>query len=118
MPRVLGNEDCPALLKTVTDVVQYENSTAFHNKECFVHLEVSMDRNADTDHHLLGPQREILRTRRSAEFDEDISMVTKMNEMFAFVGAKHITLRSYASTLDDALRQHLAYTEASHTEEE
>jgi len=96
----------------VTYIVQYENSAAFQNVEGFVHLEVSVDRNACTDHHLLGPQGEIVGACGGADFDEDVAMVTKMNEMLALGGAERISLPRCGLSLDDALHQHLAHAEA------
>ena len=87
MPRVFGYEYRSALLKRVTHIVQYENSSAFQNIEGFVHLEVSVDRNAGTDRHLLGSQGEIVGACGGADLYKDLAMVAKMNEMFAFGSA-------------------------------
>jgi hypothetical protein len=51
-----------------------------------------MDRNAGAPHYLLGSQSQIARPCGSADFDEDVAMVTEMNEMFAFGGGENITL--------------------------
>src|SRR5215472_161267 len=118
MPRVSRDEYRSALLKRVTYIVQYENSTAFQKVEGFVHLEVSVDRNACTDHHLLGPQGEIVGACGGADFDEDVAMVTKMNEMLALGGAERISWPRCGLSLDDALHQHLAHAEAPQAEEE
>ena len=92
MPRVLGDKYRSALLERVRCVVQYENSATFQNVEGFVHLEVSVDRNARTDCHLLSPQGEMAGACGGADLDKDVAMVAKMNEMFAFSGAQHISL--------------------------
>jgi len=92
MPDIFGNEYCCALIKTVRGIVQCENSTAFQNVEGFVHPKVSVDRNAPTGRQLLGPQDEIVGAGGGAGLDEDIAGVPKMNEMFAFVSAEHISL--------------------------
>ena len=92
MPRVLGDEYRSALLERVTSIVQNENSAAFQNIEGFVHLQVSVDRNSCTGRHLLGPQGEIVGACGRADLDKDLAMVTKMNELFAFGGAEHISL--------------------------
>ena len=63
MPIVLGNEYRPALLKWVSRIVQYEISASLQNVEGFVHPEVSVDRDACTDRHLLGSQGEIVGAR-------------------------------------------------------
>jgi len=104
MPRVFGYEYCSALVERVPYIVQYENSAAFQNVEGFVHPEVSVDRNARTNCHLLGPQGEIVRTCGGANPDEDVAMVAKMNEMFAFRGAEHITPSRRDLILTNAFR--------------
>lgn len=86
MPIVLGNEYRPVLLKWVSRIVQYEISASFQNVEGFVHPEVSVDRDACTDRHLLGPQGEIVGASGGADLNEDVAGVTKMNEMFALGG--------------------------------
>src|SRR5215467_15585211 len=118
MPRVFGNEYRCALLKRVTHVVQYENSAALQNQECFVHLEVTVDRNACADHHLLGAEGEIVGACSGADIDDDLTAVTKMNELFAFVCAKHISLPRCGLSRDDVLWQYLAETDGPQTEEE
>src|SRR6266852_7548702 len=118
MPRVFGNEYRSALLKRVTYIVQYENSAAFQNVEGFVHLEVSVDRNACTDRHLLGPQGEIVGACGGADLDKDLAMVAKMNEMFAFGSAEHISLWRRGLSPGHALRQYLADAEAPQAEQE
>ena len=60
MPRVSGDKYRSTCLKRVTHIVQYENTAAFQNVEGFVHLEVSVDRNACTDRYLLGPPKEMM----------------------------------------------------------
>src|ERR1700761_8406199 len=106
MPEVFGNEYRSALFKRVTYIVQYENSTAFQNVEGFVHLEVSVSRNARTNRHLLRPQGEIVRTRGGPDLDKDLAMVPKMNEMFALGSAEYISLwrpgRAFWQYLTDA----------------
>jgi hypothetical protein len=76
----------------VSSIVQRENSAAFQNIEGFVHPQVSVDRNARTDRHLLGPQGEIVGAYGRADLDADLAAVAKMKEMFAFSGAEHIPL--------------------------
>ena len=93
---VSGNEDRSTLLKGVTHIIQYENSTSFEHIESFIHPEMSVDRNARTGHHLLGPQREIVRARSGTRLDENLAMVAKMNQLFASgQEAKHISLGRY-----------------------
>ena len=117
MPRVLGDEYRTAFLKRVTYIVQYENSAAFQNVEGFVHLQVSVDRNACTDRHLLGPQSEIVGACGGADLDKDVAMVAKMNEMFAFGGAEHISLWRLGLSPGHALRQYLADAESPQAEQ-
>ena len=92
MPSILGNEYRSALPKRVLCIVQCENSAAFQNVEGFVHLQVSVDRNTCTGRHLLRPQGEIVGACGRADLDRDLAMVAKMNELFAFGGAEHISL--------------------------
>jgi len=105
-------------VKRVKYIVQYENAAAFQNVEGFVHLEVSVDRNACTGHHLLGPQGEIVGPCGGAGFDENVAMVTKMNEMLALGGPERISLPRCGFSPDDALRRHLARAEARQAKEE
>ena len=76
----------------MSSIVQRENSAAFQNIEGFVDPQVSVDRNARTDRHLLGPQREIVGVYGGADLDADLAAVAKTKEMFAFSGAEHIPL--------------------------
>jgi len=94
MPRVLGDEYGSALLKRMPYIVQFENSTSFQNVEGFVHMEVSVDRNACTERHLLGPHGETVGACGGADLDKDQAMVAKMNELFAFGCAEYISLWS------------------------
>src|ERR1700676_2017501 len=112
MPRVLGDEYGSALLKRMPYIVQYENSASFKNVEGFVHMEVSVDRNACTDRHLLGPQGEIVGACGGTDVDKDLAMVAKMNKPFAFGGAEDISLWSRGLGPGQAWRQYLADTEA------
>jgi hypothetical protein len=93
MPRVFRDEYRSALLKRVTHIVQDENSAALQNVEGFVHMEVAVDGDARTERHLLGPQGETVRACGGADLNEDVPVVTKMNEMFTFGGTDHISLR-------------------------
>ena len=102
MPSILGNEYRSALPKRVLCIVQCENSAAFQNVEGFVHTKVSVYRNARTDRHLLGSQGEIVGACGGADLDEDVAGVAPMNEMFAFSGAEHISLRRRSLSLGHA----------------
>src|SRR5215469_8264017 len=101
MPRVFGNKYRSALLKRVTHIVEDENSAALQNVEGLVHVEMSLDGDTCTNHHLLCTQGEILGTRGGANLNEDVPVVAKMNEMFAFSCAKHISLRGSSTDLSD-----------------
>lgn len=79
-------------LKRVTCIVQNENSASFENVKGFVYQEVSVDWNACADRHLLCPQCETAGASSWADLDKDLAMVAKMNELFAFGGAEHISL--------------------------
>ena len=92
MPSIPGNEYRCALFKRVSCIVQYENSAASQDVEGFVHPQVSVDRNARADGHLLGAQGKIVRACGGTDVDENVAGVAKMNEMLAFGGAEHISL--------------------------
>jgi hypothetical protein len=53
-------------------------SASFKSVEGFIHLEVSVDRNACTDRHLLGPQGEIVGACSGANFDKNLAMVSTL----------------------------------------
>src|SRR3954471_23099405 len=89
----------PPFSKGWSYIVQCENSAAFQNVEGFIHPEVSVDRNARTDRHLLSPQGKNVRACGGTDLDEDIAGVAKMYEMFAFGGAEHISLRRRSLSL-------------------
>ena len=74
-------------------IVECEGPAAFEYVEGFVHLKVSVNRNARTDRYLLGPKGEIGRACSGARLDEDATGITEVNEVFASVGAEHETLR-------------------------
>src|SRR5262249_22302783 len=78
-----------------------EDSAALQNVEGFVHMEMSVDGDACTNPHLLCPQGEIVRTRGGANFDEDVPVIAKMNEMFTFSCAEHVSLRRSSTDLSD-----------------
>ena len=118
MPGVFGNEDRSALFKRVTYIIQYVDSATFQDIEAFVHLEVSVDGNTGADHNLLSAHGEISGPCGSTDFNEDVPVVTEMNEMFAFGGAEHITLPSGRLSGGDALRQNLADAETSQTKKQ
>jgi hypothetical protein len=73
----------------VSCIVQYEISAGFPNVEGFVHPEVSVDRNACTDRHLLRPQGEIVGAGGGPDLDEDLAGAAKMNEMFTLGSPEH-----------------------------
>lgn len=68
---------------------------------------MSVDRNPSTGHHLLGSQGEIVGASCGANFDENLALITKMNEMFSFGGAEHVSVLCYGLPPADPLRQHL-----------
>ena len=85
----------------MTHIVQDENSAALQNVEGLVHVEMSVDGDTCTNHHLLCTQGEIVRTRGGANLNEDVAAVAKMNEMFTFSCAKHISLRGSGTDFSD-----------------
>ena len=92
MPGVSWNEYRSAPFKGMSGIVQYDGSAAFKNKKGFVHFEVPVDRNAGADHYLLSSHGEIAGACGRAEFDEDVAVVTEMNEVFAFGSAEYRSL--------------------------
>ncbi len=90
MPRIFRDEYRCALLKSMRHIIQQKYSAAFQNVEGLVHLQVSMNGNACTDHHLLRSQREIVRACPGAGLDENLTMVPKMDEVFTFATAEYI----------------------------
>lgn len=117
MPRHFRDKYRCTFLKRVSYIIQYESSTTFQNVERFVHLEMSVDRNPSTGHHLLGSQGEIVGACGGANFDENLALITKMNKMFAFGGAEYVSFPCRSLSCD-AFRQHLADAETRQTEEE
>ena len=61
--------------------------------------------------------REVVGACSGAEFDENVAMVAKMNEMFAFGGAEHISLPCCGLGCDDAQRQCSADAEDRYAKE-
>jgi len=88
MPRPLGDEDGCALFKRVRNIIQGKGSAAFQNVEGFVHVEMAVDRNPRTGHHLLGSQGEIAGACGGANLNQDLALIAKMNELFSFIGAE------------------------------
>ena len=106
VPGVSGNEYRRTFLKRVVRIVQRENSATFQNVEGFVHVQVSMNRNAGAEGHLLRPQADTVGASGGANLDKNVAVVAKMNEMFAFRGGQHISL--WSCRRGRALRQYLA----------
>src|SRR4029077_10621762 len=92
VPRIPGYEYRAALLKSVRCIVQCQNPAALQDEEGLVHPEMSVDRNARTEHYLLGPQCETVGACRGADLDIDVAVVAKMNQMLPFGGSEHISL--------------------------
>jgi hypothetical protein len=105
MPGVFWNEYRSALVKWVPHIVQDQNAAAFENLERFIHLKVPMDWNACADRELLGSHREIVGACGGANLDKDVAGVAKMNEMFAFGGAEHISVRRRGLSLGRTVGQ-------------
>src|SRR5215218_8738792 len=108
MPGVLGNVDRSALLKTVRYIVQREGSAALQHVKGFVHLEVSVDRNACTNRYLLGPHGQIAGSFDGIDLDEDVAGIAEMNEVFAPIGAQHVALWRRSLGSDRPLQQRVA----------
>src|SRR6266404_2657984 len=114
MPRVSGDVYRCAFLKRVRRIVQCENSATFQNVEAFVHLQMSMNRNARAQCHLLGSQPDIVGASGGANLDKNVAMVAKMNEMLTFRCGQHIS--RWSRRLGRALRQYLAESEGPQAE--
>ena len=80
MPRVLRNEGRCASLERLTYIVKAKNAAPLQHIENFIHLKMSVNRNARADHDLLGPHGKIVGVCAPADFDEDIATVPKMKE--------------------------------------
>lgn len=98
-------------------IVKRENPAPFQHIEGFVHLKVSVDRNACADPYLLGSDGEIVGTCGRSNFYEDVATITKMKQMFAFTGAGHISLPRSRLSSSDNLRKNLADAEGTQAEE-
>jgi len=81
----------PPFSKVCGTSLRVENSAAFQDVEGFVHPEMSVDRNARAERHLLGPQSETVGACCLANLDVDVAMVAKMYEMFPLSGPEHIS---------------------------
>jgi hypothetical protein len=117
MPGVLGNEDRCTFFERMTHTVENKYSAAIENIEDLIHLEVPMDGNARSLHDLLGSQGEIGRACSGAEFNEDVALVTKMNQMLPLGCVEHIPLRLGGLGRGDGFRQDLAEAKSPEDEE-
>src|SRR6266436_5339422 len=118
VPSVLGNEYRSTLLEWVRLLIQHECSAAFQDVEDFVHLEMSVDRDARADRDLLGPQREIGGAFDRVDLDEDVAWIAEVNEMVAAIGAEHVSLWRRCLSGSLPLRQRLADAETCEAEQE
>src|SRR5262249_31389397 len=91
VPGVSRNEDRAAFFKGMTLVVQQAGSAALENVEGFVHLEVAVDRNAGTRHHLLSAPRKTGRAGSGTTLYEDVAAVAEMDEVFTSSWSEHIS---------------------------
>jgi hypothetical protein len=73
----------------MSHLVQNEGSPALEHLEGFVRLEMSVGWNTGPGHYLLGSQRKIAVTGSTADLDEDLAMVAKMNKVFALSSANY-----------------------------
>src|SRR5258708_40326303 len=108
MPSIPGNEYRSALLERVSYIVQCKNSAAFQNVEGFIHPEVSVDRNARTDRHLLSPQGKTVRACGGTDLVEEIGRRTQKYGVLSLVGARaklHGLPRSGLGQPDPPLRR-------------
>ena len=73
-------------------IIQYECSAAFQDVEGFVHLKVSVDRDARAYRDLLGSQSQITGAFDGVDLDEDVARIAEVNEMVAAIGTEHVSL--------------------------
>jgi len=118
VPGGLGNEYRSTLLEWVRLIIQYECSAAFQDVEGFVHLEVSVDRDARADRDLLGSQSEIAGAFDGVDLDEDVARIAEVNEMVAAIGTEHVSLWRRCLSGSLPLRQRLADAETCEAEQE
>jgi hypothetical protein len=118
MPGILRDENSRSLFKGMPHVIENHDAAAFQNGESFVHLEMSVDRNSRTSHHLLRPHSKRRRSRSRAELNQDIAMVAKVNEMLAFVGTEHGSVLGRRLHSSRKVWQHLAHPETSQRKQE
>lgn len=99
-------------------VIQCDHSTALQNVKSFVHVEMPVDGNACPGRYLLRPQREIVGARSGADLDEDVAMITKMNEVFAPGGAQYKSLVNDWLSLAGALQKGAANSKSPESHQE
>jgi hypothetical protein len=77
---------------------------------------MSVGWNTGPGHHLLGPQCKISGPGSTADLDEDLAMVAKVNKVFAFSGAKYgpgLGGLADGLTIGQALPQQLVHADTS-----
>ena len=118
VPGGLGNEYRSTLLEWVRLIIQYECSAAFQDVEGFVHLEVSVDRDARANRDLLGSQSEIAGAFDGVDLDEDVARIAEVNETVAAIGTENVSLWRRCLSGSLPLRQRLADAETCEAEQE
>jgi hypothetical protein len=118
VPGGFGNEYRSTLVEWMGLIIQHECSAAFEDVESFVHLEVSVDRDACADGYLLGPQCEIAGAFDGVDLDEDVARIAEVNEMVAAIGAEHVSLWRRCLSGSLPLQQRLADAETCEAEQE
>src|SRR5262245_48663837 len=81
VPSVSGDDDGSTSVEVLRNVVERDSSTAFQDVEGLFRIEMTMDRYAGAERHLLGPKREFLTASRGAGFDENTATVAEMHEV-------------------------------------
>jgi hypothetical protein len=107
VPGGLGNEYRSTPLR-VRLIIWYECSAAFQDVEGFVHLEVSVDRDARANRDLLGSQSEIAGAFDGVDLDEDVARIAEVNETVAAIGTENVSLWRRCLSGSLPLRQRLA----------
>lgn len=110
VPGIQGNKNGRSLLESVRYVIQKNSPAAVQHVKSLIEQEVSVNRNARTYGHLLGTQGQIIRTRAGTHLDKDIAVITKMNQVFAFIRIEGISF-ARGVTSSGSLREEPAKTQ-------
>src|SRR5215475_12996054 len=99
-------------------IIQNKISATLQNIESLFHFQMPMDGNPSARHYLLGSKRKMVGAVRGAQLNENVAAIAKMNQVLAFVGAKHVHATRRALNLHASGRQRLTDTEAAQAKKE